>query len=427
MKASTVVRNVAVVGVTTLLVLGVSAAERRGPGAPGAEVDGRPECPHDPRTLPKGDQHDPAKAFESSRRVIDIPEFHDCQRFVKVGSTKRDTFYLDLFAIYAADSLEHHFTESKPHGFKIAATIYSYSVPDDQLPETVYTPLGLEPGYSCLYLARTDTQWLARVRPHLNSACPLTTDSRGHDLKVIPLTLPEGFTPRDIPPVARWDWDATNSEQYIGIRCGEKWCEIGADHLVPSAAALPVPPEFTSQQDRKVFQIKGWYDQQLLAIRDPGSPVGLRPSSTMGTVVPNPQLYRKRKADYRKGVEVAFFYVTSDEYQNKLNLKLSPLGGPKRNSLVVQSNLWADVMELLGKDSVFWNGNFVATTTVKAKAKVIKRNSHAYMTTPGTGPKIKPDIPRTARWRWEKEDETVWTECLQFCCESCRQGAPGCV
>src|SRR5207245_9510779 len=93
------------------------------------------------------------------------------------------------------------------------------------------------------------------------------------------------------PPVARWDWDPAHHEQYIGIKCGVAWCEVGSQQFAP-APALTAGPSFdpvtgftaTTGSDH-VYTIKGWYDEQQLAV--PAGD-GLAPGACHGVLMPKP-------------------------------------------------------------------------------------------------------------------------------------------
>jgi hypothetical protein len=66
---------------------------------------------------------------------------------------------------------------------------------------------------------------------------------RGNSLTVVAKRLVHDD--KDIPPVARWDYDTANHQQYIGLRCGGEWCEVGHSGFenirhVTTAARLPV-------------------------------------------------------------------------------------------------------------------------------------------------------------------------------------------
>src|SRR5206468_1154732 len=97
--------------------------------------------------------------------------------------------------------------------------------------------------------------------------------------------------------VARWDWDAVHRQQYIGIKCGAAWCEIGDSGFVPSPGVTspptfdPVPGVTVSPEAiKRTWRVKGWYDEQLVPVEtETGSS---QPSNVMATFIPSPALGR---------------------------------------------------------------------------------------------------------------------------------------
>ncbi|MGH7469384.1 MAG: hypothetical protein ACRENP_15645 [Longimicrobiales bacterium] len=363
------------------------------------EIAERPECPHNPVL------RDPAgnvvEDISLSGRIIDIPEFHDCQRFIVVAQS--DAKYVDIYAIYAADTLEQ-ITDppGSPQRPRAAATIFSYAK------KATYDPLGLQPGYSCLYLEWSGTTWSAWITSQgKKDDCPLFYDgtSAQHVLEVVPLPNENGIGPGDIPSVARWDWDASRNEQYIGIRCGSRWCEIGKQGFT-SSPALAVPPDIRPDE-RRLFLVKGWYDQQYLAEQAPDG-INLRPSQTMGTIVPihaPPGGYTKEQ--WEAGVDVARIYVTNDAYSEKLNLTTALPGSATPNLVRIIKPRDVDFNE--NKQSEL-PAILASASSEERQGKVIRRPASAFL------PNSTLIAPRTTRWRWMKEDEGWWTECDRFCC-----------
>src|SRR6185295_11680520 len=79
-------------------------------------------------------------------------------------------------------------------------------------------------------------------------------------------------TPSEIPAVARWEWDAARKVQYIGLRCGIDWCNIGpaspggAALFTPADPYIAPPTTGAPMAADRVRAVKGWYDQQRLAL-----------------------------------------------------------------------------------------------------------------------------------------------------------------
>src|SRR6266516_3393250 len=215
-------------------------------------VSWRPECPMDSViTLidsvdRKGNQYiRKISRIPLADSITNVPEFHDCQRFI------------------VADA------------------------------------------YDCLYLSGGQGSWHATMVPAGNSErlCldtlnASTAPGKPLDVHEVPSTtfkLQDG----DVPAVARWDWDPEHGTQYIGIKCGAAWCEVGGTGFKPSNPLLSGPPSVpvpglpaTAIEQQRVYQIKGWYDWQRLAVRS-STGSDLVPSHNIwGVMMPDPVLGR---------------------------------------------------------------------------------------------------------------------------------------
>jgi hypothetical protein len=392
--------------------------------AQGGQGNDRPECPHNPRGL---SLNYPA-ATDEVEEILDIPEFHDCQRLIIQKKSNGPLEYTNLTAIYAVPRLDQRFPRMGivRDRARLAAIIYSYQKPYDVLPEQGYPLLGIKTGFNCLYLQPDGKNWTAFVTQldkHTNKCNEVWSGKERHMLQVHPLAPPDGYTPQDIPPVARWDWDASHSWQYIGIRCGNWWCEAGPEGFRPSENHLPIPAEVTSHEGKRPYLVKGWFDQQLLAVEDHASPVRLRPGAMMGTVVPIHTPEEKSFIDYQGGLSRAHIFVTGGDYP-KLGLKQHPpTEGPGQpNWITVKAPPGGSEYNPAAMEET-WEGAWHPSSGTMKPTKVIRRSPHAYSlgVMPGSL-----DIPATARWRWTVRDETVWTECIQHCCEQCVPGSPNC-
>jgi hypothetical protein len=267
---------------------------------------GRPECPGEADSvrfiIDTARKKYTVSHVPLSGPITNIPEFHDCQNFIT-----RTMQYDSLFAIFAAfrlanklapDSMLHTHDSlmvgGQPIATVAAATIFSASL-------KTYEPLGIQPGFNCLYLyhpANDTSQWGARMIPLAKPDSDCTRSgislAGGKDLYVYPHPTANA-TLQDYPEVARWDWDDSSSIQFIGIACRLAWCEIGPKGFKSSPPINPV--SFTeipgllasSAQRTRVTRIKGWYDRQILATRQSGQ---LVPSAVVGVIVPNGGLAR---------------------------------------------------------------------------------------------------------------------------------------
>lgn len=376
------------------------------------QVEARPECPGEDSLH---------VAVPLSGPITGIPEFHDCQRFIVVRGS--DTVYDSLYAIFAAfhlESLPDHFgkSPSQPQIALPAATVYSYG--------GTYPSLGIRAGFSCLYLWNPPS-WRAKMVPSSSGDCrppvnPATVN--GTVLEVRVASNPQ-YGAADYPPVARWDWDARRSKQYIGIMCGAAWCEIGDGGFVPSQVfgkLLPADPTLvqqpTSLEINRVSKIKGWYDAQLLAVVGPNG--RLRPSGVWATFVPHPALDRTDNlANFGNSwVHIGTVVLSGDlpSYKSKLNFVFDPAqpqsakiyfchGAPVSPGQSGGCEMASASLPSCTPQPDPWWAKIVSKTGTVYRC--IIRREH---------PTASAHIPGTVRWRWVLDDEGTWGRCTGGCC-----------
>jgi hypothetical protein len=369
-----------------------------------------------------------AKDMPLARRIANLPEYHDCQRFIVRDTTQVDSMtYGPLVSIWAADSLADRLPTESLEGSSLAfpvAVIYNAE------PQILYKPLGIHPGFSCLYLRKAGgAGWRAAI-VRLNGGpggCNTAvvansiSDSAWGQLEVRPSGPPEGLTAEDIPEVARWDWDDSNKAQYIGIRCGGRWCEIGAPGFKPSPGALGSDlalddvmalPDIRDRSDGadrmiiRAFSVKGWYDEQRLDLPagTPSEPPRL--TNIVGTAFPHPTLdgakfengdwttvaYLKVSAHYggvvplRKGI--------SRLQMCKGDATECGVDPPKQCSLKDQ-----DPGEL-------WWGRTISEVKDTSAVGCVLRRDHEGQAIPAAA----------ARWNWSEWDAKTWAACQGGCC-----------
>lgn len=424
----------------------------------------RPECGgHETNPIPLSGQ------------ITNIPEFHDCQRFIHDGG------YIARFAIFVAYNLDSIVRSLTPDtacmkvqwipmagregdwrdpqvamraraaslvragcrvdattGYVVIpvpgaaiATIYNFGT-------MTYRPLGILPGFNCLYLARDATtgQWRAKMVPNGgdNPDCPRTVPdlniAMGKELQV--RQTGQGFGLADYPPAARWDWDPVAYEQYVGIKCLAAWCEIGdsgfnsspAHAVVNSAPPWPpwdpvaaVAPDY--QAARRVVEIKGWYDEERLAAPSPDN--ALHPASVWGVIFPHPGLgalttatfqgtwqhvadavlegtappYGVTKLNFSEGTNR--IYLCSGDQQTQCGIaagwtdpRPNPPSGPLCGPSGDGKHWWAKIVDPQGR----------------AEFRCVRRRQHGGVV-----------LPAAARWRWKETDQTVWIRCDAGCCD----------
>jgi hypothetical protein len=96
-----------------------------------------------------------------------------------------------------------------------------------------YDHLGIEPGFSCLYVFKQDSTWIAGLvafgRMRRIVARPGgRTDQPYQELSIKRTSARDmKLEWKDFPAVARWEWDAESNTHVIGFGCLDGWCEAG--------------------------------------------------------------------------------------------------------------------------------------------------------------------------------------------------------
>jgi hypothetical protein len=321
-----------------------------------------------------------------------------------------------------------------------AATIYSYG--------PGYPRLGIGPNFSCLYVY-FDASRVLRAKvvnvvelDHYVDACVTavdpTTPGLGTPLPVV-RKVHGVFGRNAYPAVARWDLDDKN-QQFIGVRCRDAWCEVGL-------AGGNSSPDYTLQgatmEEQRVAGIKGWYDEQILAVPVTEGSVDLRPSGLRGTVIPapnlgaltqatisatSPQNLKNSDGPWTVVAHVALRDLSGDApavqyYHTKFGFELADVGGPlgSLNTLAYcfgtrdQCDVAPKTCWLGWFKETFWD---VSRVWVRIQApsgaithRCIIRRDHSDIASLGLS------IVPTSRWRWILSDDTIWTACVQGCCE----------
>jgi hypothetical protein len=408
------------------------------------EVRGPGECPGERDTL-----RDTGFVFSFLTNHVpfsNIPEFHDCQRFIVRDSTTQFV-YDSLFAIFASFRLNQlapgvdtskdtaTVTVGQPDTSFLAKTIPVATIFSDH---RQYNALGIKPGFNCLFLYQVPFipgRWGAMMFPLTSpdSECISAHPPRERTILKVYSSSVRGLTESDYPAVARWDWDSVHSEQYIDIKCGAAWCQVGRVGFDTSASYSGPPLPFTStnadatRRIKRVTAVRGWYDEQFLALYQDGH---LRPSRIRGILVPDPDIdgapsarYDRRRArvgfavliggdygkwNYRRPVnEIVMCRGTAGECKVDLN---QPAVGPSLMSPsscpTSATNLWAIVTPSQGG---FPPGGV-------AKALCIRVTDHHVEIAKMTSSQVLVSLPGTGRWRWLAKDEGSWFGCITSSC-----------
>jgi hypothetical protein len=397
--------------------------------------------------------------------TTNIPEFHDCQRLLSERIPELYGPLAGVWVSYRLDSLLDSLPRRNLGSIKPATsggTIAGVQPPGVRpwtiipgKPRTAlmvaqiylwdgdYPVLGLKRGWNCLYfLPDTTLSGLSAlmVSTLVASACPdfaslnsirPTEKFTGVTPLYVATTGPTGLRRGAFPPVGRWDWDAKLRHQYIGVGCKRAWCEVTGDKAYASSRAYPLTSGTEPERRRRVFEVKGWYDEQRLALHNTN--MGDSPAAFHGVAIPDTTLDAIDDTSGFEGKWISAAWATvglprevvDPKYETTFNFRPGDLADPtrpKRLSHVFMCQ--GRVEQCFPKDSGatppanckdhpgWWAridspdipGRTNAATTYACVGRVDHREVHA------------PHIPGTARWFWLKNDEKLWMRCAEGCC-----------
>lgn len=324
-----------------------------------------------------------------SQADLDKTVVHDCQRLIIDGRLGP----LVAILVSTENVQRNNFTEGI-----VVAEIVNY---DDQ----PYDLLGIEPGLSCLWV-RGDVvsdphgrEWIAAIRrPTERNSCVhedfASEPPESEHLTINRVSHNETTLRADLryPSTGRWMWDGAN--QFIGIRCGEAWCEFGRGFSGTDSLATAA-------------DVPGWYDEQLLSYTPPeGGPLVL--SNILGRIEPAREFY------------AGSVDLTTDRHVATVTLRLTEtvtaaadLGMAGSATTEPALEAYSRKLKVQGLDSpteiharregpVWWQLRARGHTWVDADHN--PHNPHA-----GHG---------AVRWAWSDKDEGVWIACDGGCCRS---------
>jgi len=302
---------------------------------------------------------------------IDKSETHDCQRLL-VGTGDE---YGPLVGLLISMN-------------KVAQTNFALG---DVVGEIVnysdsIAPMNIAPGINCLWIQGELDTWTAeirRIRPHGN--CESGPFEPGVQTLDVTRRIHSGPDETRYPSTARWMWDRVGLEHYIGVRCGNGWCEMGVGF------------EGTKEPFLNSDSVPGWYDEQILSYTQ--SPNDLRPSRLLGRIAPVPGLDRL-------GPE----YFQGDDGNVVATITLETLGGATGDMLAayrqkfrIPGSGMSNELRLRNLGSPQFSGG-VGTDRNWKPAVYNKHTVHA-----PTG---------AVRWAWSEQDEDGWTPCEAGCCRT---------
>jgi len=392
------------------------------------------ECPN--HSYPVVTETDSFNVVPLAGEITAIPEYHDCQRLLELRGTR----YGALAGIWVASDLEKRAAALELAVPPAGAIPDSLAGGGPGLPPPVafipptkarafieifawdggYAPLGIQRRWNCLYLYPIDPTrlgaWMVPVDDAERCLEDLDLTAVPSNAKALHVTrsFPEEGAAKDVvPAVGRWDWDASALTQYIGVKCGPAWCEVTQDDDYDPS---PVYGVDDPSQD-KVFSIKGWYDEQKLAVK----PLfrAARPSGVLGTIFPDPEIGTYNLEDYGQWRVTGQVAMSQDipAYRKRFNFVAAtpPTSGEATRLTEIAmchgehcfpdggapacNTEWGDK-----PSEQNWWARFTAPdgTIVYRCVKRVDHTGHP--------------IPATARWWWEAMDETGWMRCAEGCC-----------
>lgn len=427
----------------------LAAAATYGCEKPKPLLAGRPECPHSwskfldttvyshsgPALIPLS-----YNQFSLPGAITDIPEFHDCQRLISPTNPDRYVAHAAIFAAFDLDGAYARRKKANPTGLireqtgRLRRASRSagaeYSTDESVVSEGVavaeivsegdYPQLGIGRGFNCLFLDGTGTAWsgvMVFVGQKEEKCEGLVPTSTMKLAKLWVRTGGVGTSPTDVPPVGRWDVDAKVAVQLMGIKCDDRWCDIGGQFdFEPRRPA----GDATRPKEQR---IKGWYDEQRLAEFDPGSGNVTTPGASTATVIPDRELGSYTMPGFEaSGVTwLPVARVAMDKgsitYSKKNGFEPVPSSMPMNAMTYVylckgdadRCQIPATAVDLRAR--CVSNPRWWAKTQhgpAAAKYYCVKYRGHP----------AGFSIPAVVRWRWRANDETIWISCPEGCCET---------
>jgi hypothetical protein len=413
------------------------------------------DCPDHQVKLPPIHSGDTAwSSVPLAGPISGIAEFHDCQRLVSLNDKTKYGALVGIWVSQVLDKLPDSLgmfeairpelprgggmvkpdtialqpivVSALPVGTALAfAEIYAWPEPSGKPPG--YRPLGIMEGWNCLYLFRESSGLAARMEPVGDpKACTeprQATSLAGKHLnvKLVSAGLPAGNG--NYPAVGRWEWDGTS--HYIGMGCHIAWCEVTDKDLTSFASSKDYfLPAGASDEERRVYEVKGWYDEQRLALYKGG---GLHVASFKGTIVPDPKLDGIDDPNEFAGHWLPVAKVALEEesldYANKLNLHHGNLPEGTRLEDSTQVYLCAKTQSscfpsdtppscsFKDSDGEWWAK--IVAPNGHVEYRCARRVDHSGLVDVN-GNRIH--IPGAARWKWSETDEQMWVRCAQGCC-----------
>lgn len=322
------------------------------------------------------------------------PEYHDDQKF-RINNGKA---YGPLVHTFAAPATSQFVSPAVFDRYWINVAIVIVDAPPGATLPPEYQQMQLQPGYNCVFLryfpeaASYKLEWRAVVIPSASLQCPEQASvlTAKQFTEIATIGDHGSTTPTDFPAVSRF-LESRAGTTFIGVRCGNVWCIVGAadrnDFGPPTHEGTP------SDKPSKNWKIKGWFDDQHLAVPTAGTSGTLVPGPA-ASIVPMDTLSQiKYFGDWIQVATVVVEGGMNGEYAGSTRTAGYRL-------VAGENKLW-----LHSADNVTFEA-FIGNAAPRPTDKrfKVRMTAHGYF------------VPGTARWRWNEKDEHLWVACLMGCC-----------
>lgn len=328
-----------------------------------------------------------------------VAEYDDEQRF-RIGAAGNQQ-YGPFAGVYATPWLANYTSSRSFTAFWVnVAFVHIDTTSGASLPPA-YQRLQLEAGDNCMFVHYNDTTavWQAAVMGPNSSGVCAQEDVPNPPITARPIDIaidPQSATPGQLPPPVTRFIEGNADSTFVGVRCGDQWCVLGAS----SAGEIPAPSHggFNSASSRS--KGKGWFDDQHLGFLPQIPKPKITMSNQTASIIP---------ADNLGGISLV-------QYKSKWQFVATVYMHPK---LVMpgkySKSAAAQGYGLRGKDNRLWIRDSVAPSGTETwQATFGKRpGNQRYPVTMTPHPYY---VPPTARWRWRDDDEQMWVACMQGCC-----------
>lgn len=251
-------------------------------------------------------------------------------------------------------------------------------------------PLGLTVGANCVFLQKNPTgpnQWRGAVSPASGGSCGAI------GTPALPVAdHPEAKKASWFTPSARVEFNEANNDLVVGVRCSDRWCNVG------TATDLSLPSSVGGHPFSR--RIKGRHDRQRLAAPSGSS---LRATRIVATIVPDDDINARPLSYYTSGYRQAAVVNVEDPAGELGATKYGAAGTGKRWGFAVGDNIIG--LRYDASANVWHVAVINGAGTVLHELKLVRRETHFGV-----------PIPATARWLWSAADEIMWLPCSDGCC-----------